>query len=134
MASERSAVATTIPTQAKDESRLALNRTLLGVAERELRKAVMEQVRPPMGMYVRISSAEEAAIRRGVREICIEAHHLELRVEEMLVDIKQAWTQLAAERVLHLGDRDGDVLRGVVSSAIELFFEARDLQGRDVRS
>lgn len=70
-------------------------------------------------------------MRRAVREICLEAHRLELRAEELLVDIKQAWTQLASLRALHLGDRDGDALRGVVSSAIELFFEGRDLQSRD---
>jgi len=29
-----------------------------------------------------------------------------------------------------LGDRDGDVLREIVSTSIELFFEARDVEDR----
>lgn len=73
-------------------------------------------------------------MQRAVRVICTEAHHLDLRAEEMLVDIKQAWTQLAPVRARHLADRDGDVLREVVSSAIEVFFEARDLRNRAVHS
>jgi hypothetical protein len=56
MASERSAVRHTIPTRASDESRVALNQALLGVAERELGRAVVEQVRPPLGTYVHTSS------------------------------------------------------------------------------
>lgn len=68
MASERSAVRHTIPTRASDESPVALNQTLVGVAERELGRAVVEQFRPPMGMYVHTSSAEDAAMRRAVRD------------------------------------------------------------------
>ena len=49
-----------------------------------------------------------------------------LRAEELVIGIKQAWAQLAPVRARHLGDRDGDVLREVVSRSIELFFEARD--------
>lgn len=123
-----------LTTSTREFSRVAQNATLVDIAERELGQAVVEQVRPPMGMYVRSSSEESAAMQRAVRVICTEAHHLDLRAEEMLVDIKQAWTQLAPVRARHLADRDGDVLREVVSSAIEVFFEARDLRNRAVHS
>jgi hypothetical protein len=112
-------------------ARSAVNQKLVGVAERELERALVEQSRPPLGMYAHPSRAEDAAFERAVREICGEAHRLELRAEELLIGIKQAWSQLAPVRARHLGDRDGDVLREVVSSSIELFFEARELPERD---
>lgn len=132
MAEERSARSAMTATHAASSSRAALNQKLIDIAGRELGRAVRAQVRPSMGMYVHRSTAEHAAMHRAVRTICDEAHRLDLRAEELLVDIKQAWTQLAALRALHLGDRDGDALRGVVSSAIEVFFEARDVHFREV--
>jgi hypothetical protein len=57
--------------------------------------------------------------------VCAEAHRLDLRAEEMLIALKQAWAQLARTRARHLGDRDGDVLRSVVTTSIEIFFESR---------
>jgi hypothetical protein len=72
MASERSAVRHTIPTRAPDESRVALNQTLVGVAERELGRAVVEQIRPPLGMHVHTSSAQYAAMSTSI-EVFFEA-------------------------------------------------------------
>ena len=106
-------------------TRVALNQRLVVLAERVLEQALSEQVRPPIGMYVHPSSAETAAFERAVREICGEAHRLELRAEELLVAIKQAWARLTPIRARHLGDRDADVLREVVSGSIESFFAAR---------
>jgi hypothetical protein len=103
----------------------AVNPSLLRVAERELERALMEQMRPSMGMYVHPSGAEIAAFDRAVQHICVEAHILELPAEALLVAIKQAWSHLAPIRARHLGDRDGDVLRDVVRSSIEVFFESR---------
>jgi hypothetical protein len=48
----------------------------------------------------------------------------------LIVGIKQAWSQLAPVRARHLGDRDGEVLREVVSSSIEVFFESQDASGK----
>ena len=115
----------------RNAARVALNQSLVGVAERALERALSEQVRPPMGMYVHPSSSENAAFERAVHEICGEARRLDLRAEELLVGIKRAWAHLAPVRARHLGDRDGDVLREVVSSSIEVFFAARDLRTRD---
>ena len=106
-------------------TRVTVNQTLVNVAERELGRALMEQMRPAMGMYVHPSQAEDAAFERAVREICGAAHRLDLPAEALLVGIKQAWSHLAPVRARHLGDRDGDVLRGVVSTSIEIFFESR---------
>jgi hypothetical protein len=78
-----------------------------------------------MGMYVLPSQTEAAAFERAVRRICLEAHRLDLPAEALLVAIKQAWSHLAPIRAQHLGDRDGDVLREVVSNSIEAFFESR---------
>ena len=108
-----------------DGVRAALNQRLVGRAELVLERALTEQVRPPMGMYVHPSSAENAAFDRAVHEICSEAHRLDLRAEELLVAIKKAWAHLTPIRARHLGDRDGDVLREIVSSSIEVFFAAR---------
>lgn len=79
-----------------------------------------------MGMYVHPTSAENAAFDSAVNEICIEAVRLDLRAEELLIALKQAWSQLAHVRARHLGERDGEVLRGLVSNAIEVFFAARE--------
>lgn len=116
-----------------DVARAALNKRLVARAERVLERALGEQIRPPLGMYVHPSSAESAAFDRAVHEICGEAHRLDLRAEEVLVAIKSAWAQLASVRARHLGDRDGDVLRGLVSSSIEVFFAARDQRTSDDR-
>ena len=105
-------------------TRVAVSQTLVNVAEREFERALVEQVRPSMGMYTHPSRAEDAAFDRAVREICSEAHRLDLPAETLLVAIKQAWTHLAPIRARHLGDRDGDVLREVVSNTIEVFFDS----------
>ena len=109
-----------------DAARIALHDELTVAAVRELQHALLEQARPPMGMYVHPSSAENAAVQGAVRIICRDAHRLGLRAEELIVGIKHAWSQLAPVRARHLGDRDADVLREVVSSAIEVFFESHD--------
>jgi hypothetical protein len=96
---------------------------LVDAAERALRHALIEQERPLAGMYMHPSREADAAFARAVREVCDNAHRLELRAEEMLVAVKQAWVQLAPVRARQLGDRDGDVLRDVVSTSIEVFFE-----------
>lgn len=113
-----------------DGARDALNQSLVGLAERVLARALAEQVRPPMGMYLHPSSAEKAAFDQAVHVICGEAHRLGLRAEELLVAIKKAWANLAPVRARHLGDRDGDALREVVSCSIEVFFAARDQSAR----
>lgn len=110
--------------------RVALHDEIAAVAARELERALLEQSRPPMGMYVHPSSAEDAAVQRAVRTVCQEARRLDLQAEELIIGIKQAWSQLASVRTRHLGDRDGDVLREVVSSSIEVFFESKDAASR----
>ena len=101
------------------------NEQLLRIAEHELNEALLAQERPMIGMYVHSSRAGDAALDRAVRVLCAEAHRLDLRAEEMLIALKQAWAQLATTRARHLGDRDGDVLRSVVTTSIETFFESR---------
>jgi hypothetical protein len=117
----------------RNDARLTLTEGLVDRAERALERALREQVRPPMGMYVHPSSAENAAFERAIDEICGEARRLDLRAEELLVAIKQAWSHLAPVRARHLGDRDGDVLRLVVSGSIEVFFAPRDQRARESR-
>jgi len=87
---------------------------------------------PPLafGAHPHSSPEETAAFNRAVQAICHEAHRLDLRAEELVIAIKQAWSQLAAVRKSRLGERDSDVLRRVVSSSIEVFFESRDADGR----
>jgi hypothetical protein len=113
--------------------RVALHQAIVVIAERELDRALIEHTRPMMGMYVHPSSAENAAVQRAIRVICTESHRLGLRAEELIIGIKQAWLQLAPVRARHLGDRDGDVLREVVSNSIEVFFEARETSARERR-
>jgi hypothetical protein len=115
---------------AHDESRASAQRSLAQVAERELHVAISEQAPPAFGVYRRPSPAESVALDRAVHALCLEAHRLDMRAEELVIAIKQAWHQLAAVRASRLGEREGDVLRHVVSSAIEVFFESRDGDGR----
>ena len=109
------------------------HREMVAIAERELERALLEQSRPPMGMYAHPSSAEHAAVERAVHRICFEAHRLNLRAEELLVGIKRAWSLLANVRARQLGERDGDVLREVVSSSIEVFFETQKAPAKERR-
>ncbi len=109
------------------------HREMVAIAERELERALLEHSRPPIGMYAHASSAEHAAIERAVHTICFEAHRLDVKAEELLIDIKRAWSQLANVRARHLGERDGDVLREVVSNSIEVFFETREASANETR-
>jgi hypothetical protein len=110
--------------------RAPANRSLMLVAERELHGALMEQVPPVLGAFTLPSPMERVAVERAVRVICAEAHSLGLRAEELVIAIKKAWSLLAEVRMNQLADRDADVLREIVSSAIELFFASRDGEGR----
>lgn len=110
----------------RDEVRVPPLQALVVIAERELERALLEQSRPSKGMYTHPSIAGDDAVRRAVHTICVEARQLDLRAEELLIGIKQAWSLLAHVRARQLGDRDGDVLREVVSSAIAVFFEGRE--------
>lgn len=101
------------------------NESLLRIAERELIAALVLQERPMAGMYVQSSRAGDAALDHAVHVLCAEAHRLDLRPEEMLIALKQAWSHLATARARNLGDRDGDVLRSLVTTSIEIFFESR---------
>lgn len=112
------------------QGQVPATQSLVAVAERELLAALAEQAPPALGMFTHPSPAEHAAFARAVDAICREAHRLELRAEELVIAIKKAWAQLAAVRASRLAERDGDVLRDVVSSSIELFFEPRDGEGR----
>jgi hypothetical protein len=109
-----------------DEGRAPANQSLVVVAERELLAALAAQAPPGLGTFTHLSPAEMVAFEHAVHAICREAHRLELRAEELLIAIKKAWAQLAAVRMSQLAERDGDVLRDIVSSSIEIFFESRD--------
>jgi hypothetical protein len=104
----------------------AVNEPLLLVAERELKIALLQQERRGAGLYARPTRAEQTALDQAVRAVCAEAHRLDLRAEELLIAVKQAWSLLAPTRARHLGDRDGEVLRQFVTSSIEVFFEPHD--------
>ena len=106
---------------------------LVHTAERELGGALLEHERPIAGMYVGSSRDADAALERAVRVVCDEARLLDLRAEEMLIAVKHAWSQLAPTRVRQLGERDGDVLRNVVRTSIEVFFEPLESRARDQR-
>ena len=106
---------------------------IVAIAKRELERALLEQSLPATGMYAHPSHADHAAVQRAVHTICFEAQRLDLEAEELLVGIKQAWSQLANVRARQLGDRDRDVMREVVSSSIEVFFEAREASAHERR-
>lgn len=121
----------TSPSQPQSKSQSHTGRSdareqLMHSAERALRDALSQQERPLGGMYLKPSREANAALELAVRTVCDEARRLDLRAEELLVALKQAWSQLANVRARHLGDRDGDVLREVVSTSIEVFFEPID--------
>lgn len=111
--------------RASGPSAVVANEALLSVAERELNAALKLHDRPMAGMYAQPSREGDAALDLAVRALCDEAHRVGLRAEEMLIVLKQAWTHLSATRAAHLGDRDGDVLRHVVTSSIEVYFGKR---------
>jgi hypothetical protein len=95
------------------------------VAERELLGVLLDESLPAFGSYLQPSVAEAAALDRAVGAICREAHRLDLRAEQLVIGVKAAWSRIAAERKHRLGERDGDVLRTIVSWSIEVFFDSR---------
>lgn len=131
MAAERSQTEYPTATASLEGERVALQKALVAVAERELERALREQTQPMMGLYVHPSNADNASLYRAVRAVCAESHRLGLRAEELIIGLKHAWVQLAPARARHLGDRDGDVLREIVSSSIEVFFEARGVPAQE---
>jgi hypothetical protein len=109
--------------RASDAHIVVASETFVRIAERELKAALLVHERPMAGMYAQPSPIADSALHGAVRALCTEARRLDLRAEEMLIGIKQAWAHLAATRAAHLGDRDGDVLQHVVTSSIEAYFE-----------
>ena len=126
MGSSRQQSAASTNLAQRDEARAPASQSLVQVAEREFLGALGEQSPLGFGMPAQSSPSERAALNRAVRVVCHEAHRLDLRAEEMVIAIKQAWSQVAVMRTSRLGERDGEVLEQIVSSSIELFFEARD--------
>jgi len=126
MGSSRQQSAASTNLAQRDEARIPASQSLVQVAEREFLGALGEQSPLRFGKPAQSSPAERAALNRAVRAICHEAHRLDLRAEEMVIAIKQAWLQVAIMRTSRLGERDSEVLEQIVSSSIELFFEARD--------
>jgi hypothetical protein len=101
------------------------DQTIVRFAERALQAALEQQTRPIIGMFIEPSAHGTAAIDGAVRQISAQAQVRGLRPEQMLVAVKQAWAHLAPIRARHLGDRDADVLRQVVTISIEHYFEDR---------
>jgi len=134
MASQRPQSSASTDAIQRDEARVPANQSLVLVAERELLAALSELAPLAFGAHPHPSPEETAAFDRAVHALCHEAHRLDLRVEELVIAIKQAWSQLAAVRTSRLGERDIDVLRGVVSSSIEIFFASREADGRRAQS
>jgi hypothetical protein len=106
-----------------DTHAVVASETFVRIAERELKAALLVHERPMAGMYAQPSPIADSALHGAVRALCTEARRLDLRAEEMLIGLKQAWAHLATTRSGHLGDRDGDVLQHVVTSSIEAYFE-----------
>ena len=125
MASPRPQSPVSSGTAQHDDARVPANETLALAAEKELLGALAKQTAPPFGTYSRPSLAERAAFDSAVDAICREAHRLDLRAEELVIAIKKAWSQLAPVRATRLAERDGDVLREIVSTSIETFFGSR---------
>jgi hypothetical protein len=107
----------------------SLSLSLASVAVRALAAAIAVQSRQSLDMFAVRSRAESDAIERAAREICTEAHRLHLRPEQLLIETKRAWSRLATVRAVHLGNRDDDVLREVVSVCIQVYFGGRDARG-----
>ena len=101
------------------------NEVLLHLAVRELLGALLDQPLPAFGIMVRPHPVAAAALDHAVRAICREAHRLDLPAEQLVIGVKTAWARLAAERRERLSEQDGDVLRSIVSSSIDVFFDAR---------
>ena len=99
--------------------------SLMHLAERELSQALALHVRPSIGMYAPRSRDGDYALHRAIHVLCADAHRLGLHAEEMLIALKRAWAHLATTRAQHLGDRDGDVFRDVVTTSIEVYVGAR---------
>lgn len=110
---------------------IVANETLLRIAERELSDALFLRERPIAGLCSQPSRVPYSALDRAVHVLCAEAHRLDLRAEEMLIALKQAWSHLATTRARQLGDRDGDVLRDVVTASIEVYFDGRSRTLKD---
>jgi hypothetical protein len=124
-----SLVSTTADASSSREPTDSLSLSLASVAVRALAAAIAVQSRQSLDMFAVRSRAESDAIERAAREICTEAHRLHLRPEQLLIETKRAWSRLATVRAAHLGDRDDDVLREVVSVCIQVYFGGRDARG-----
>jgi hypothetical protein len=133
MTPERLAAKGSVTGVSPDGLRVSPSQAMVIIAERELERALVEQSRSATGMYANPSIAEQAALQRAVEKICHEAHRLDLKAEELIVGVKEAWSQLAHVRARHLGDRDRDTLREIVSSTIEVFFEKREASADEPR-
>ncbi len=66
----------------------------------------------------------EAELRRDIRAICRDAHNQNMRIEYLIVAIKDAWRTLPEARTLPESSQGRDFLDHVVSLCITAYFSA----------
>ena len=84
---------------------------------RELLDIVLRRAVYTVGGGYSLSSA----LRESMRRICVLAHARDVRVEQLLVLIKESWFELPEpERILR--DHSGDVLARVITLCIDEYY------------
>ncbi len=67
-------------------------------------------------------------VRDGVRELCEDAHRNDVRVEQLVIAIKEGWISLHGDRPRSRSDGPDLLLNQVVSRCIDEYY-ARAAQG-----
>ena len=84
---------------------------------RELLEIVLRRAAYTVGSGYSLSSS----LRDSMRRVCILAHARDIRSEQLLIMIKEAWFELPEpERILR--DHSGDVLARVITLCIDEYY------------
>ena len=96
---------------------------------RSLPAAAHAALRAALGAQLRLSPPDEPVstvrLRRALRLLCDDARARGVRVEQLVVTIKQAWNSLPEAAWRPGDDRGTELLRRVVSVCIEEYYAER---------
>ena len=65
-------------------------------------------------------------LRRALRAMCDVAHREDLRVEQLLITLKQVWHTLPEARELPSGRERNEILARIISTCIEEYYAVQE--------
>lgn len=87
-----------------------------------LRELLLRMLREEAPANAEGSPAAGNGIREALRELCDNAHHNQVRVEQLVIAIKQGWLSLHSERPRVRSEGPDGLLNQVITLCIDEYY------------